>query len=276
MKGVSVVFPVSVVKLYGKSQRSGSHLVDPSPWPFLVSVNVGGFMLGLVLYFHESDLFLSRLSFLSLFLSLFYWFRDIIREGLYEGHHVLRVQVGFRLSFLLFIVSEVMFFFALFWGYYWFSFSPGIGVGGVWFPRGISSIDPIGLPLVNTLVLLLSGFTATVSHHAVVLGFRYLSIISLIQTVLLALFFTVFQLLEYTGSCFSISDSVYGSAFYLTTGFHGFHVVVGTLMLLVALIRIVRYSVTQEHHVGFEGSLWYWHFVDVVWLWLFVSIYVWS
>ena len=266
----------SSVRVFGKSQLSGSHLVDPSPWPFVVSVNIGGFMLGLVCYFYGFGLFLSKLSFLALSLSLFYWFRDIIREGLYEGHHVLRVQVGFRLAFLLFIVSEVMFFFALFWGYYWFSFSSGIGVGGVWFPPGISSIDPVGLPLVNTLLLLLSGFTATVSHHSVVLGFRYLAIISLVQTVFLALLFTLFQLLEYTGSSFSISDSVYGSSFYLTTGFHGFHVIIGTLMLLVALVRILGYSFTQEHHVGFEGSLWYWHFVDVVWLWLFISIYVWS
>ena len=175
---------------------------------------------------------------------------------------------------ILFIVSEIMFFFAFFWSYFYFSLNPSFAIGCVWPPMFLVTIDPFGIPLNNTLFLLTSGASLTWAHHSIVYGDKAQALIALFLTIFLGIVFTGFQLYEYQTALFCISDSVYGSIFYLTTGFHGFHVIVGTVFLIVCLYRLFFDHFTREQHFGFEAAAWYWHFVDVVWLFLFIAIYV--
>jgi len=184
------------------------------------------------------------------------------------------VQKGLKMGMVLFIVSEVLFFFAFFWAFFHSSLAPAVQIGSVWPPVGISVFDPWGIPLLNTLILLLSGLTITYTHHGLLLGYKDVVKDGFLFTLLLAFLFTFFQGYEYLNAAFSISDGIYGSTFYLATGFHGFHVLIGTLFILVCFLR--RGQFTVDHHVGFEAAAWYWHFVDVVWLFLFVTIYWWG
>ena len=254
------------------------HLVDPSPWPLMASL--GGFMLtiGAVSYMHKMSggwgLFLN--GFLLILFVMYVWWRDIVREATYEEHHTFVVQRGLRLGMILFIISEVMFFFAFFWAFFHSSLAPVFNIGGVWPPQSIIVMNTYTIPLTNTFILLSSGATVTWAHHAIILGSKRHTIISLIYTLFLAVLFTYFQGLEYVSAPFNISDGVYGSCFYMATGFHGFHVFVGTIALLVSFIRIVLNHLTDTHHFGFESAIWYWHFVDVVWLFLFINIYWWG
>ena len=205
-----------------------------------------------------------------------FWFRDITREGTLEGNHTEVVQIGLRMGMLLFIASEVMFFFAFFWAFFWASLAPVPEIGSVWPPKGIEPFSAWDIPLRNTRILLSSGVSVTWAHHAMVEGDRDGGIQGLMVTVALAIVFTGFQAVEYLSAPFTLADSVYGSSFYMATGFHGFHVFVGTCILAVCLGRLVHYHFTQEHHFGFEAGAWYWHFVDVVWLFLFVAVYWWG
>ena len=254
------------------------HLVDPSPWPLIASL--GAFMLttGLVLYMHRMiggwGLLVNGL--LIILYVMFVWWRDIVREATYEEQHTFVVQRGLRLGMILFIVSEVMFFFAFFWAFFHSSLAPVHNIGGVWPPKSILVMDTYTIPLTNTVLLLSSGATVTWSHHAIILQAKRQTVISLIFTLVLAILFTYFQGLEYVSAPFNISDSVYGSCFYMATGFHGFHVFVGTIALIISLIRIVFNHFTNTHHFGFESAIWYWHFVDVVWLFLFINVYWWG
>ena len=207
---------------------------------------------------------------------MYIWWRDIIREATFEEQHTFSVQRGLRLGMILFIVSEIMFFFAFFWAFFHSSLSPAFNIGGVWPPVAIEAIQTSGIPLTNTFFLLSSGATVTWAHHAIIVRAKKQAIIGLILTVILATIFTGFQGIEYFDAPFTITDSVFGSCFYMATGFHGFHVFVGTISLIVSLIRIVFNHFTSTHHFGFESAAWYWHFVDVVWLFLFVTVYWWG
>jgi cytochrome c oxidase subunit 3 len=253
------------------------HLVDPSPWPLVASL--GAFMLttGGVLYMHRYvggwDLLFR--GFIIILYVMYTWWRDVIREATFEEQHTFAVQRGLRLGMILFIVSEVMFFFAFFWAFFHSSLSPAHSIAS-WPPKAITPIDPFSIPLTNTFFLLSSGATVTWSHHAIIMRSKKQTVLALILTLLLATLFTFLQGFEYVQAPFNISDGVYGSCFYLTTGFHGFHVFVGTVALLVSLLRIVFNHYTNTHHFGFESAIWYWHFVDVVWLFLFVVVYWWG
>jgi len=202
--------------------------------------------------------------------------RDVIRESTFEGKHTTYVQKGLRIGMILFIISEIMFFVAFFWGFFHSSLAPTIAIGCVWPPIGIEPISAFGLPLLNTLLLLTSGATVTWTHHSIISGNKQESVISLLLTIILALIFTVIQVFEYIQAPFTISSGIYGSTFFMSTGFHGFHVLIGTLFLSVCLYRLIKGHFTKEHHLGFEAAAWYWHFVDVVWLFLFVSVYWWG
>jgi len=260
------------------NQKHGFHLVDPSPWPLISAF--GAFMLtfGFAMYMHgyTGGGFLWRFGLLMILFMMFVWWRDIVREGTFEGQHTKQVQDGLKMGMLLFIVSEIMFFFAFFWGFFHSSFNPSHALGGVWPPMGIAVLDPWAIPLLNTIILLTSGATITVCHHSIVAGLKKQAAISLEVTIFLAIIFTALQGYEYVTAPFSISDGVYGSTFYMATGFHGFHVFIGTCFLTVCLIRLYMNHFTREHHFGFEAAAWYWHFVDVVWLFLFVTIYWWG
>ena len=254
------------------------HLVDPSPWPLISAFS--GLMLtfGGVLYMHgfAGGCFLRDLGLLMILCMMFFWWRDIIREGTLEGQHTFTVQTGLKMGMLLFIVSEVMFFFAFFWAFFHSSFNPMYSIGGIWPPAFITILDPWKVPLLNTFLLLTSGASVTWCHNSILFGDKIQSILSLVITVFLAIIFTGLQGFEYCTAPFTISDSVYGSTFYLATGFHGFHVGIGTIFLFICLVRLIFNHFTKLHHFGFEAAAYYWHFVDVVWLFLFLSIYWWG
>jgi len=259
-------------------QRHPYHLVDPSPWPLFASIGALTTTVGGVLYMHSyfAGGYVLTLGFLLILACMYVWWRDVVREATYEGHHTSVVQIGLRYGMLLFIASEVMFFFAFFWAYFHASIAPSIELGAVWPPKGIEVLNPWEVPLLNTVILLLSGATVTWSHHAMIAGDRKQALLGLALTILLAIAFTSLQGMEYVESSFKISDGVYGSTFFMATGFHGAHVLIGSTFLLVCLVRLIQYHFTRHHHFGFEAAAWYWHFVDVVWLFLFVSIYWWG
>jgi cytochrome c oxidase subunit 3 len=259
-------------------QVHGFHLVDPSPWPTIAAFSALMLTFGGVMFFHGylKGEFISLFGFCMIIYIMFTWWRDITREGTYEGQHTLKVQRGLRLGVLLFIVSEVMFFFAFFWAFFHSSLSPTFNIGGVWPPIFLTILNPWEIPLLNTILLLNSGATVTLAHHAIIGGKKNDAQKALIWTILLAIFFTLLQGFEYVTAPFTISDGIYGSTFYMATGFHGFHVIIGTIFLVICLIRLKLNHFTREHHFGFEAAAWYWHFVDVVWLFLFITIYWWG
>jgi len=243
-----------------------------------MSLSVLILLLGAVMYMHKQVNGLGILV-LGLILSIavaLIWWRDVIREGTYEGHHTFFVEKGLRLGMIFFIISEIMFFFGFFWAFFHSSLVPTIEIGGIWPPVGIEPFNPWKIPLLNTLILLTSGATITWAHHSLVLGDRNEVIVALELTICLAITFTLLQLFEYYEASFSISDGVYGSTFYMATGFHGLHVIIGTIFISVCFFRILGYQLNKKHHFGFEAAAWYWHFVDVVWLFLFVTIYWWG
>jgi cytochrome c oxidase subunit 3 len=203
--------------------------------------------------------------------------KDIIVESTILGFHTRAVQKGIRLGIVLFIVSEIMFFFAFFWAFFHSSLSPSVQIGCVWPPAGITPFSPWGIPLLNTLILLLSGFTLTIVHYSIISGNGVDAFNFYICTLILAVCFTLFQVYEYFNAPFDISSGIYGSTFFMLTGLHGVHVFGGSVAILISFIRTSFLNhFTREHHIGFEGAAWYWHFVDVVWLLLFISVYWWG
>lgn len=203
------------------------------------------------------------------------WWRDVIREAK-AGYHTTRVQKGILIGFLLFLLSEIMLFVSFFWAFFHSSLSPSIELGAYWPPEGINAVNPWAIPLLGSTVLLASGFILTLGHHALILGDKNLTIIMMIFTVLLGALFLFLQYNEYYYGEFTIADSVYGSVFYMTTGLHAIHVIVGVLFLFISLIRIYLDHYTTEHHIGFEFAIYYWHLVDVVWLLVFLIYYWWG
>ena len=260
------------------TQRHSYHLVDPSIMPFLTAISCLSLTIGGVLYFHGHIFGMRTLIFglISVIICMFLWWRDVICEGTFEGQHTGIVQLGLRYGMILFIVSEVMFFFAFFWAFFAASITPTIEIGNIWPPKGIVTFNPFDIPLLNTLILLCSGVTITFSHHAITAGLKMSAVWSLILTILLAIVFTLFQAFEYVSASFTITDGIYGSTFFMATGFHGFHVFIGTCFLTVCLFRLSLNHFTTSHHFGFEAAAFYWHFVDVVWLFLYVAVYFWG
>jgi cytochrome c oxidase subunit 3 len=228
---------------------------------------------GGVLFMHGYGYWVLILGAILVLLTMAVWWRDVIREATFEGHHTPVVQIGLRFGMALFIASEVMFFAAFFWAFFTSSLFP---VGGVWPPKGIHPFDPFEFPFLNTLILLLSGTTVTWAHHSLLEGNQKGLVQGLIVTVLLGLSFTSVQAYEYSHAAFTFSGGIYPSTFFMATGFHGFHVIIGTTFLAVCLWRANRGDFTPTHHFGLEAAAWYWHFVDVVWLFLFVCIYWWG
>jgi len=320
-------------------QRHKFHLVTRSPWPFLTSLSVLGFLVNVVTYIHfGSDWDLQKLI-VSLFILLtfmFSWWTDVVREATFIGDHTRIVQKNIMYGMILFIVSEVMFFFSFFWAFFHSSVAPVVEIGCVWPPVGIECVDPRKFPLIGTLLLISSGFSVTLAHDEMcevtarkknrwmytffrnlkkgsrlvdVWSFilqaapentdfskcqyyvdyylrtkikflywlfrgRRLVRISLIVTILFSFCFLACQYEEYSTAPFTIADGIYGTTFYMTTGFHGFHVIIGTIFLIVCLFRVRHF--TSNHHVGLITAAWYWHFVDVVWILLYILMYWWG
>ncbi len=248
------------------------HILPPSPWPFLGAISAFVMLLGAVFMFHDYTSALFFLGFFGVLYTMYSWWSDVVKESRI-GDHTPVVQIGLRYGMLLFIISEVMFFVAWFWSFFKHAIYPA---GGEWPPAGIETFDPWHLPLINTLILLTSGATVTWAHHALLEGDRKALVNGLLITVFLGAVFTVFQAYEYLHAHFGFSGNIYGANFFMATGFHGAHVIIGTLFLAVCLSRAMRGQFTPDKHLGFEAAAWYWHFVDVVWLFLFAGIYIWA
>ncbi len=260
----------------GSGLKQPYHLVDPSPWPIIGAL--GGFLtlFGIVLASHFGSYLMLIAGLVIVLFVMVVWWRDVIRESRTAGMHTPIVRLGLRYGMLLFISSEVMFFVGFFWAYFNFLLFPETQGNGqtVWPPSNVFTFDPFHLPLLNTMILLLSGTTVTWAHHALLEDNRRDLLRGLGLTVILGLLFTTCQALEYSHAPFKFSGGgVYSSVFFLATGFHGFHVIVGTIFLAVCWFRAKANHFTPERHFGFEAAAWYWHFVDVVWLFLFACIY---
>jgi cytochrome c oxidase subunit 3 len=262
------------------------HLVDPSPWPAVGAAAAGIMFFGAVLYMHPDMLgkwaepalkALGAWTILpgvaGVLFTFWMWWRDVIDEATFKGHHTPVVSLHHRYGMALFIASEVMFFVAFFWAFFDSAFR---GVDGVWPPKGIVPFEAFHLPFMNTLILLTSGCTVTWAHHALIEGDRKGLLQGLALTILLGIAFTSLQAYEYSHAAFGFKDGIYPSTFFMATGFHGFHVMIGTTFLIVCWFRAYKGHFQPDHHFGFEAAAWYWHFVDVVWLFLFCCIYWWG
>ena len=269
------------------SPQHDYHLVAPSPWPAVGAVSAFVLAVGLITWMHHIVSFapmIFALGAVGVAYTMISWWRDVIREAEHEHHHTRVVQLSHRYGMILFIASEVMFFVAWFWAYFNTALFPADVhevvrdqfVGGQWPPKGVETFDPWHLPLLNTLILLTSGTTVTWAHHALLENDRQGLKWGLICTILLGLSFTCVQAYEYSHAHFAFSGNIYGATFFMATGFHGFHVIIGTIFLAVCLLRAYLGHFKPDHHFGFEAAAWYWHFVDVVWLFLFICIYVWG
>lgn len=261
-----------------KWQNHPYHLTEQSVWPVVTSLSLFCLTSSAALYFHhfEGAYIFLLLSIYLVVSCIIFWTVDVSREGDLVGDHTSYVVKGLTLGFAMFVFTEVMFFFSLFWGYFHSALNPTIDIGAIWPPAEIDPINAYELPLLNTVLLLSSGGTLTYSHHKLIQGERIGAINGLFSTILLGFVFLICQYIEFKTASFTIVDSVYGSIFYMVTAFHGFHVIVGALMLTTCFIRMRKYCFTTQHHIGFESSTLYWHFVDVVWLIVLSSLYFWG
>nr|YP_010305096.1 cytochrome c oxidase subunit III [Spodoptera depravata]ULR86990.1 cytochrome c oxidase subunit 3 [Spodoptera depravata] len=252
------------------------HLVDYSPWPLTGAIGVMVLVSGMVKWFHNFNMNLLILGYLIVILTMYQWWRDICREGTYQGKHTILVTKGLRWGMILFIVSEIFFFISFFWAFFHSSLAPNIEIGAMWPPISITPFNPFQIPLLNTIILISSGVSVTWAHHAIMENNNSQMTQGLFITITLGIYFTILQAYEYFEAPFTIADSIYGSTFFMATGFHGLHVIIGTMFLLICLIRHLNNHFSSNHHFGFEAAAWYWHFVDVVWLFLYISIYWWG
>nr|YP_010128174.1 cytochrome c oxidase subunit III [Tropidothorax cruciger]QPP20743.1 cytochrome c oxidase subunit III [Tropidothorax cruciger] len=252
------------------------HLVDNSPWPLTGSIGAMTTTTGMVMWMHKNESYLMIIGIIINLLTMYQWWRDIVREGTFQGKHTLKVVEGLKLGMILFIISEVFFFISFFWSFFHSSLAPTVEIGMMWPPKGIKTFNPMGVPLLNTMILLTSGMSITWAHHSIMGANHSQTTKGLTVTVMLGIVFTILQAYEYKEAQFCISDSVYGSTFFMATGFHGLHVIIGTTFLLICLIRHLNYHFSKTHHFGFEAATWYWHFVDVVWIFLYITIYWWG
>ena len=259
------------------------HMVRPSIWPFFGAMAAGTMALGALMYMHSIKLgdfpiglkgvLIGALGVVSV---MFFWWKDVIHEAVVEKAHSPIAKIGLRYGMLLFICSEVMFFVAFFWAYFNSSLFPAAAIGHVWPPKTMEVINPFDMPLLMTMVLLLSGCTVTWAHYAILHNNNYDAVRGLGATIMLGMIFLACQTYEYAHAEFGFSQGIYPSTFFMATGFHGFHVFVGTCFLIGCYFRAEKGHFTADSHFGFEAAAWYWHFVDVVWLFLFLCIYFWG
>nr|YP_010990570.1 cytochrome c oxidase subunit III [Kodaianella bicinctifrons]WOW98884.1 cytochrome c oxidase subunit III [Kodaianella bicinctifrons] len=257
-------------------QNHPFHMVTKSPWPIIMSMNILTMLLGTVMWMTKKEMITMNVGMLMTTLCSIVWWRDVTRESTYQGNHTNKVISGIKMGMILFIMSEIMFFSSFFWSFFHSSLSPSIEIGMNWPPKSIKSFNPTEVPLLNTIILISSGVTVTWSHQTILMNKYKNSIKALMLTIILGVYFTFLQKWEYSQSMFSMADSIYGSTFFISTGFHGIHVIVGTTFLIVCLLRMKLMHFTMNHHLGFEAAAWYWHFVDVVWLFLYLSVYWWG
>nr|ACY09453.1 cytochrome c oxidase subunit III [Macrocentrus camphoraphilus] len=249
------------------------HLVSMSPWPLMMSLNLLLFFLMVLKFFFEFNNIMLIIVLINLLLIMYQWWRDVIRESTFQGDHSNKVYSMLRLGMFMFILSEIMFFLSFFWCYFHMYLSPSLEIGLNWPPMIINVFNPYNIPLLNTILLLSSGVTITWCHFSILNKFKLDAFFSIFLTLFLGILFTFYQYKEYKESYFCINDSVYGSIFFMSTGFHGMHVLIGTLFIMICFYRLMKNQFSLIHHLGFEMSSWYWHFVDIVWLFLYLFVY---
>lgn len=251
------------------------HIVERSPWPLTRAIRSLFITSGIIALINKLSSFLLLIGIITCLLSIYQWWRDISRESTFQGYHTQIVVKGIKLGIILFIISEILFFFSFFWTYFHAILSPDIEIGQKWPPTGISPFNPYHIPLLNTIILLSSGVTITWTHHALINKNFNNIIFRILITIILGIYFSILQLFEYIESSFTIRDRIFGRIFFLRTGFHGIHVLIGTTFIFINFLRIIINHYNNKHHFGFEARAWYWHFVDVVWLFLYTFVYWW-
>nr|AZL93275.1 cytochrome c oxidase subunit 3 [Helorus sp. ZJUH_2016017] len=249
------------------------HMLPFSPWPFMISLNFFSMMMSMIFWMKSLNFMFLLFNLLMILLICSQWWRDLIRESTFQGYHTLKIIKNIKFSMILFITSEVFFFISFFWCYFHMFLSPSIEIGNNWPPKNILLMSPYGIPLINTILLISSGMMITWCHHSLMNKMYEEAKNSLLYGILMAILFLILQIYEFKSSLFCLSDSIFGSIFFMLTGFHGIHVIIGTIFLIFNFYRINKIHFNNFHLLGLEMSFWYWHFVDVVWLFLFILIY---
>lgn len=252
------------------------HVVESSPWPIASSFSAFVFALGLLMKFNGvlSSWIVLTLGTLLVLSSAVFWWKDVVVEGTYQGKHTAKVKEGLKIGVILFFVSESCLFASFFWAYLHSSLSPNIELGSVWPPAGIQVMDPWGVPILNLIVLLSSGAVLTWAHEKLISGEEKEAKIGLIGTILLGVFFLGLQYTEFNLAPYTMADSIYGSAFFIITTCHGLHVIIGASFLTAGALRVNHF--TKNHHLGLEAAIWYWHLVDIIFLFVFTIVYWWG
>uniref|UniRef100_UPI00315D3142 cytochrome c oxidase subunit 3 n=1 Tax=Choucentrus sinensis TaxID=3038122 RepID=UPI00315D3142 len=252
------------------------HLVEKSPWPIISSMGLFITILGIIKTMNKLNLTLLVMGIMVIIMCMTQWWRDMTREATYQGLHNKKVVISMKMGMILFIMSEIMLFLSFFWAFFHSSLAPTIELGLMWPPMNIKPFNPMSIPLLNTMILISSGVSMTWAHGALLAKNYSQTMKSLTITITLGTYFSILQLYEYNESHFCISDSIYGSLFFMSTGFHGIHVLIGSTFIMISTLRMKSLHYSNYHHVGIECAAWYWHFVDVVWLLLYMSIYWWG
>ena len=252
------------------------HIVTIRPWPLLTSIRIINTFIRSILLIYIKTISLLFIRLITLIICLFQWWRDVIRERTFQGFHSFIVTKLIKIRIILFIISELIFFVAFFWTYFHRSISPRIEIGINWPPTSIDQFNPYNIPLLNSIILISSGITITWRHYSILRNKVIETKIRFIITIILGIYFTILQVFEYIEAPFCFNDRIYGSIFFITTGFHGIHVNIGLVFLSVCFIRITKNHFSKIHHLNFETASWYWHFVDIIWLFLYITIYWWN
>jgi len=252
------------------------HIVDIRPWPLKDGRLIFFTIISIIIFFNSHSSFPLILGVVILLYFTFQWWRDIRREASFQGLHPLKIYDNIKIGIILFILSEIIFFFSFFWAFFHSRLSPDLELGLFWPPYGVVPFNPLQIPLLNTIILVISGSIITLSHFSLLKGRIINAKLRLGLTIILGVYFSILQGYEYIERVFNLRDSVFGAVFFVATGFHGLHVLVGTSIIVFILYRIIIKHFRDLHCFGFEARAWYWHFVDVVWLFLFRFIYWWA
>lgn len=251
-------------------------ILNISPWPILIAINIFNIIISNIILINFKFNIISPINIILIILISLIWWRDIIRERTFQGNHNFYIINLIKFRIILFIISEIFLFISFFWNFLHNSLAPSIELGLNWPPKNINFFNPILIPLLNTIILLTSRFTITLTHLYLLNNNKKKTIIFINLTIFLSIYFLFLQILEYKQATFTFSDSIFGSSFYIATGFHGIHVIIGIIFLLINLIRIINIHFSFIHHISFELGAWYWHFIDIIWLFLYITFYWWN